>query len=163
MDIGSILLILALLVFVAAYVLRPLREEHAQTVGVNEQRLSALMAERERLLEALMELDSDHELGKVPEEIYADQRIDLVAHGAEVLRQIDTQVKQAGEAKARLEEIPVGRKTSKVDDDELEEMIAARKRTRRGTRAGEMRYCANCGNAILADDRYCPKCGKVQS
>ncbi len=75
------------------------------------------MAERERILNALLELDFDKQLSKVPEEIYVAQREKLVQQGAKVLEELDQLVDGIV--------IDVG-----AAGDELEAMIAARKAER---------------------------------
>ncbi len=113
MPIGSVLLVLALAILVALIVARPFWEtQRANWTEAEEP--SALLAERERILEALLELDFDHQLGKVPEEIFASQRAYLVNKGAQVVKQLDAQVAEAG----RLPLDP---------NDDLERLIAARK------------------------------------
>ncbi len=90
MDIGSIFLILAVLVPVVLYIARPLMERSATVVTAEEHQYSALLAERDRILNAIQELDFDHSLGKIPEEDYPVQRAILMRAGADILRQIDS-------------------------------------------------------------------------
>ena len=68
MDIGSIFLILAILVPVVIFITRPILEHSATVVTDEEHQYSALLAERDRVLLALQELEFDHDLGKIPEE-----------------------------------------------------------------------------------------------
>jgi hypothetical protein len=97
MEIGPIFLVLALLLLVALFVGRPLLEKDVTDGSVEQnQRLrdadhkrSALLAERDRILNALQELDFDYTLGKIPAEDYPAQRAVLVKHGAETLRSLD--------------------------------------------------------------------------
>ncbi|MFH1633324.1 MAG: hypothetical protein ABIG63_04830, partial [Chloroflexota bacterium] len=91
MDLGSIFLLLSLLILTALYIGRPLYERSATAVRPVEHELSALLAERDRVLNALSELDFDHALGKIPEDDYPLQRKKLIQRGAEVLRQLDEQ------------------------------------------------------------------------
>ena len=42
-------------------------------------------------------------------------------------------------------------------DDELELMLATRRRVRQEKAAG---FCPTCGHAVQKTDRFCPKCGK---
>src|SRR3970040_2332059 len=98
MDIGSIFLILALLLLVGLFVSRPLFERRAVAVSREEHELSFLMAERDRILTALQELDFDHSLGKIPAEDYPGQRAALLQRGADILRQMDQYGDKASEA-----------------------------------------------------------------
>ena len=141
MDIGSILLILALAVFVCAFVYQPFRVRQAVPISQYETSLSPLLAERERILDALVELDFDHELGKVPENTYGLQRNRLLQMGAEVLRQIDELQSEAG----------------REEGDPLEAMIAARRKSRKS--AGKGKFCHACGEKVKAGDRFCANCG----
>ncbi|MGB9521791.1 MAG: hypothetical protein ACPL6F_03445, partial [Anaerolineales bacterium] len=74
MDIGSIFLLLGLFILVVLYITRPFLLRRALLVTKDEQTLSALLAEKERLLSALQELDFDYTLGKIPPTDYPEQR-----------------------------------------------------------------------------------------
>lgn len=184
MDLGSIFIILALLVLVALYVSRPLLEKGAvpeaaeQASSIDHER-SSLLAERDRLINALQELDFDFTLGKIPEEDYPDQRSRLLQSGADVLRSLDALQPQTEveDAEARLEAaIAVRRADSGRNggaaqtvssvrksvvgvaggDDDLEILLADRRRSRREKAAG---FCPKCGGPVHKSDRFCPKCG----
>ena len=165
MDIGSILFILGILVLVVLYISQPLIHRKATVVSQEEHEYSALLAERDRVLNALQELDFDYHLGKFPEESYPSQRVVLLQRGADTLRQSDhyhgEEVDDIIDAsiEAAIEErrgVP-----DKVDavsdpDDELETMIANRRRARNGKSGG---FCSQCGNPIQRSDQFCSKCG----
>ncbi|RME87638.1 MAG: hypothetical protein D6770_08835, partial [Anaerolineae bacterium] len=75
MEIGAILLLLALLVPIVLYVVQPFgRGETLNPDTAGEHELSALLAERERVIASLQELDFDHALGKIAPEDYSAQR-----------------------------------------------------------------------------------------
>lgn len=149
MDLGSILLILALAAMVVAYVARPLLEDHSQGVSEREHTLSALMAERERLLEALLELDFDHTLGKIPVDVYPEQRQNLVERSARVLHQLD-------------ELLPETSPLTSESDDPLEALIAQR-RAKRGAAPESAKsaagFCHACGKPLQPGDQFCAACG----
>ena len=90
MDIGSIFLILGLLVIVAVFISRPFFERKASKAAQAGHEQSSLLAERDRLLDTLQELDFDYALGKIPEAEYPLQRAALVQQGAQILRDLDT-------------------------------------------------------------------------
>jgi rubrerythrin len=185
MDIGSIFLILALFVLVVLFISQPFFERKpAVSVGYNlelneqEHELSSLLAERDRLLNALQELDFDHALGKIPDEDYPSQRALLLQRGAEVLRQLDTYQEGASsdDVEARIEaaiaarRADAGRSASPqavrervevvaqvaAPDDAIETMLSDRRRVRHEKAAG---FCPQCGGPIQKSDRFCPKCG----
>lgn len=163
MDLGSILFILSVLVVVAGFVLQPVRERKSVSVSREELKLSSLLAERERILDALMELDFDHDLEKVPEEVYPLLRASLLDRGAEIIRQLDEF--QTGDliGEDRLEEEIKDRRgkatAPDIEDDSLEAMIAARKKVRKDV--GEAKYCHNCGVPIEPGDQFCAGCGSA--
>jgi hypothetical protein len=89
MDLGSILIILALILVTVAFVGHPLMRGVGLEVTEINRRLSELLAERDRVLAGLEELDMDHAMDKVLQEDYLVQRGSLVSRGAEVLKAID--------------------------------------------------------------------------
>ncbi|MEW5869779.1 MAG: zinc ribbon domain-containing protein [Chloroflexota bacterium] len=182
MDLGSIFLILALLVLVGLYVSRPLLErqpmDFVATPSNDEHERSALLAERDRVLNALQELDFDYALGKIPEADYPAQRSALLQRGADALRKLDAMrseqlMEQDG---FQLEDVPAA-------EDRLEAAIAARRADASLAGAGQAvrtghgdgRKRATIVSApddeierLLSDRRrsrqgkaggFCPKCG----
>ena len=89
MDIAALFFTLAILVLVAMYLYTPLVQRSARPVTEEEHELSALMAERDRIINSLQELDFDFKLGKIPSEDYPTQRANLLQKGANILRKID--------------------------------------------------------------------------
>lgn len=157
MVIESIFLVLALIILVLGIILKPLRDMRSGSVSQTDQKTSALLAERERILDALAELDFDNEVGKVTEEIYPLQRNNLLQRGADVLRQLEEVQSGAGGVDDPLEKKTAERR---ADDDPLEAMIAARREGRKGT--GKGKFCHNCGEAIQLNDQFCANCGTEQ-
>jgi hypothetical protein len=170
MDIGAILLFLAVLVVTVFFIARPFLEKRPPAVAAGGPELSSLMAERDSIILALQELDFDNSLGKIPAEDYPQQRAALLQHGAQVLRKIDLlspKSSASGDAEKRMEAaiaarradsaVPASAGSGDVDDD-LESLIAARRSERKEKSGG---FCSNCGRSVLASDRFCPHCGKV--
>jgi NADH pyrophosphatase NudC (nudix superfamily) len=172
MDINALFFTLAILVFVGMYLYTPLVEGRARRVTEEEHELSTLLAERDRVLNSLQELDFDFKLGKIPGEDYPLQRANLLQKGADILRkmdelttdntQLDTEDRvEHAIAERRADTTPVaGASNTKrgITDDDLESMIAARHRTHKEKSAG---FCPNCGKPVLVSDRFCPACGKA--
>jgi len=171
MDIGSIFLILGLLILVGLFISRPFCERKATVVSGQEHEFSALMAERDRVLNALQELDFDHSLEKIPEADYPVQRATLLQSGAEILRRLDALLSEAssGDLEARMEaaiaarsqasSVETGRRNLRAiygPDDDLEALLANRRRSRIEKSAG---FCPQCGSPVQQSDRFCPKCG----
>jgi rubrerythrin len=160
MDLGAIFLLLAVLILIVLFVASPFSgRERALTGG--EQTLSALLAERDRLLSALQELDFDYSLGKIPAEEYPAQRKELVQSGAGILRRLDElQGKTGKSAEDRIEAIVAARRRDApvASDEDLEDLIAKRRSIRKDKAAG---FCPKCGKPILQSDVFCPSCGRA--
>ncbi len=169
MDIGSILLLLALIVVVGAYVASPLRtRQHRHTPDEENIEISELLAERERILDALAELDFDNEMGKVPDELYPLQREALVKRGAAVLKLLDERLPETVEAEPsrpaadQRAEQAVAARRAVAQDDPAEALILARKIAKSPAVAkndASGKFCPNCGAQIKPGDRFCAVCG----
>lgn len=162
MDIGSVLLLLGLLLMVVLYLVRPFLLHRSTLVTKEEHTLSYLLAEKERLLDAIQELDFDHTLGKIPEADYPLQRAALVAEAAAVVQQIETLRQQQPlpkEPARTLQTVTQPRRAASLEaspDDEIEALIASRRRERSEKAAG---FCPHCGRPVQQSDRFCSKCG----
>jgi NADH pyrophosphatase NudC (nudix superfamily) len=169
MELTAIFFSLAVLILVGVYLYAPFMERRARRVTEEEHELSALMAERDRVINSLQELDFDFNLGKIPEEDYPAQRADLLQKGAEILKKIDALAPQpaaAQDTEARLERAIAARRADaslarvEVSEDDLEAMVAARRKGRTNKSAG---FCPRCGKPVMVTDRFCPSCGKSLS
>jgi hypothetical protein len=174
MDIGSIFLILALLIPVVLFIIRPVIERSPDRTTQPEQDLSTLLAEHDQVVANIKELDDDYKLGKIPAEDYPPQRLNMLHIGADILRKIDGfQVSSANmTAEDRLETTIAAHRQSleashtssrrngnavpPVPDDDLEQKIASRRRAMQGKAGG---FCPKCGRPVQATDRFCPRCG----
>ncbi len=185
MDIGSIFLVLALFVVVGLFLARPFFDNRSKSVTQEERDISSLMAERDRIIMALQELDFDYALQKIPEDDYPAQRASLLARGSEILRQLDELAPEptAGDAEERIE-IAIAAQRADLSrsyqssqaanpaftagggaavvvagngfDDDLEAQIAARRRAREEKASG---FCPQCGGPVHKPDKFCPRCG----
>ena len=156
MDLAAILFIIALLLAVSLYLLTPLMSSRSRVVTEETQEVSSLLAERERLLNALQELDFDFQLGKIPEEDYPEQRADLMRRGTDVLKRLDTLAASRPQPPAR--KATATSQGEPLSDDDIESMLAARRKVRKNKSAG---FCPRCGKPILVTDQFCPNCGKA--
>jgi rubrerythrin len=168
MDIAAIFFTLAVVTLVGMYVGQPYIQRRGRRATQVDHEYSTLMAEYDRAVNTLQELDFDNALGKVPAEDYPRQRAELLARGADLLRRLDAmQPQETGRnAESRMEAAVASRRADAsterasivLDDDELESMIASRRKTRKDKSAG---FCPKCGKPILVSDRFCPSCGKA--
>lgn len=141
MDLGSLLIMVGLILLVVAFLARPLAEKRTSAVTAGEHRLSALQAERDKILTMIREIEMDHAMGKIGADDFRAQRAALVARGASVLRELDMQ----GAAAA---------------PDDLDAAIEAAVAARRGrTPPGPKGFCTRCGQPLQRGDRFCPRCG----
>ncbi len=177
MDLGSILLILGIAIFVLFLVLRPFFEISAEKkliassveICENDQQKSILLAERDRVLRSLQEMEFDYSLGKIPQEDYPEQRSLLLKRGAEVIKKLDTlsgsepdidviaQVESVIE-ETRADGIEKGSVTA--GDAEVLALVAARRREKAEKPSA---FCPQCGKPVTTSDKFCAKCGKTLS
>jgi hypothetical protein len=168
LDLGAILLLLSVLVVVGFVIARPFFDHKATAASELDRERSALLAEREQVLDALQELDFDFTLGKIAEEDYPAQRAVLLQRGSEVLQRLDAfEAKKPGLPVSDAVEKAIADRRAAVnggprqpvaEDDEIERLVAARKRELAGRPAG---FCHQCGQAIHQSDKFCSKCGAL--
>lgn len=167
MEITSVLLILAVLILVGLYLYAPLTERGRKIKTNDSHEISSLMAERDRVINALQELDFDFNLGKIPAEDYPEQRADLLQKGAQILRRLDElapEVSSGRDATTRIEKAAAAKRADsnatnpQISDEDIEAMIAARRKKMKSKSAG---FCPKCGKPVLAADKFCASCGKA--
>jgi hypothetical protein len=168
MELGSLFLVLTVIVIVGVYLYAPFTTHARRTRRTESNEVSALKAERDRVINSLQELDFDFNLGKIPAGEYPDQRASLLQKGANILRKLDELApvpSSSINAESRIEKATAagradaGLKNPAIsdNDDELESMIAARRKQHKGKSAG---FCPKCGKPVLVSDKFCPSCGK---
>lgn len=158
MDPAAFFLTIALVFLVGMFLYIPFLRGYGRRVTHEEHELSSLMAERDRVLSSLQELDFDFKLGKIPEEDYPAQRASLLQKGADILRKIDNLTQSHGFRQAAGKPSKKPAVKGKLTEEELESMIAARRKSRKGSFDG---FCPKCGKPVMATDRFCPSCGKA--
>lgn len=194
MDLGAIFLTLAVALLVGIFISRPFSSRRAATemlihpaAEAAEIHRSALLAERDRVLTALQDLEFDFTLGKIPAEDYPVQRAELLKTGAEALRQLDALSGDVASATAedRVEAVVAARRADAAHrpvkqveiaaagaglgssrrppapvEDEVEALVAARRQARQEKAGG---FCPKCGRPVAKSDQFCSRCGTTLS
>ena len=149
MDLASILLSIALLLLVAAIVLRPLWDaKNSEQAGVAPPDLSdieVLISRREGILAALLDLDFDYATGKLETADYKTQRPQLIVEGVQVLKKLDAL--DTGDDVTSVAEL----------DERIEQAVA---KLRVGQLESNGRLCPHCGKPVNPGNRFCSHCGK---
>jgi NADH pyrophosphatase NudC (nudix superfamily) len=157
MEPGAIILLLAVLILVGLFVAQPFTK-HWRSSKQSSHEISVLLAERERTINALMELDFDAEIGKIPADEYSAQRASLIQKGSEILRQLDEiQGGQASVLEGVVKQAVAEKNSSLPSDEDIEDLIGKRRAMHQQKTAG---FCPNCGKPILESDQFCPSCGQ---
>jgi len=160
MEPVAIFLLLIVLALIILFVTRPFIERPRVRDDENNQEFSSLLADRDRLLTSLQELDFDQSLGKIPAEDYPAQRAALLQKGSDVLRQMDAlspmTAKQGVVKEQRPGSMPNSNANVPLSADDLEDLVAKRRYSHNGKTAG---FCHKCGKPVLQSDVFCPTCG----
>jgi hypothetical protein len=168
MELGAFFLVLAVGLAVGLYVSQPFLQRRSRRITPEAREISTLMAERDRVINSLQELDFDFNLNKIPAGDYPVQRAELLQKGAEILKQLDALVPTSngkGSAADRVESAVAARRADLSnaapavarDDDDVEALIVSRRKSRKEKSGG---FCPRCGKPVLVSDRFCPHCGK---
>ena len=169
MELGSIFLVLAVIVIVGVYLYAPFTTYARRARKPESIEVSALKAERDRVINSLQELDFDFNLGKIPAGEYPDQRTALLQKGADILRKLDELAPAPSSsinAESRIEKATAAGRADAGpalhaipdSDDDIESMISARRKQHNSKSAG---FCPKCGKPVLVSDKFCPSCGKA--
>jgi hypothetical protein len=158
MEPVAILLLLFVLAIILLFVTRPFFEKRQTPSSIDGNGHSALLAERERLLIALQELDFDQTLGKIPVEEYPIQRAALLQKGAEVLRKLDAINPEYPGNHGQMLQSDSGilQSNPRLSDTDLDDLLIKRRAIQKAKTAG---FCPKCGKPVLQSDVFCPSCG----
>jgi len=149
MTFASLLVVFSIFILAGLFILRPFLVKAEFSGRSSSSLFDSLIAERERLLSSIEELDLELELNKISSQEHSRNREILLAEAAEVLRQLD-KVHKPGKTKKT--------PSPARSDDDLEKMIAAR---RKELMAGKSRTCPNCGQPVKGTDKFCSHCGET--
>lgn len=148
MTTSSFLIVILIFILSGLFILRPFLVKSEVSGRSSSSIYDSLIAERERLLSAIEELDLELDLNKISPEEHSRNRDLLLVEAAEVLKKLDKQQKTGKTKKPA----PV----VKESGDDLEEMIAAR---RKELGAAKALSCPSCGKGIQEGDQFCSHCG----
>lgn len=149
MEIGAILLTLAVFFGAGLFVSKPfLFPEKKHNVDAENTEISSLLAEKDRFLGLIQELEQDHTLGKITDEDFPSMRADLMQKASKVLRKIDDRKSSS---------ISIAAPAVKDQTTDIEDLLAKRRAQKIGRSDG---FCPHCGKAIVKADKFCPSCGK---
>ena len=120
------------------------------------------------MINSLQELDFDFNLGKIPEGNIPNsappscKKAQTFCASSMNLRPLLLQQSMPKRASKKpppqVAQIQVSKTAILVDsDDDLESMIAARRKEQKSKSAG---FCPKCGKSVLVTDKFCPSCGK---
>ena len=151
MDTGAILVGIAVLVGVVAYVARPLFEQPSrdgQEHATNGDSRANFTAHRDAIYALIHELDADHQIGKINDKDYGTLRERYVTEGVAVLKQLDALASKDNQ---------VGLET------EIEARVLALRRSHATPRTAPQEsaagFCTQCGHPSDPEDRFCARCG----
>jgi hypothetical protein len=156
MDIGSLLIVLAIIVLGGAYLAWPLLRRAGLPASGQQKKLSSLEAERDRILAIISEMDMDHAMGKIEAQDFEAQRGDLMRRGAAILREIDALGEAPGSASPPSQAMPE-HVAEEALDARLEQEVA---RLRQSMAQQALGHCPQCGQMVLASDLFCSHCGR---
>ena len=147
MELGSLLVVILLFFLSGLFVLRPflIRTESSGRAGATLR--DSLVADKERLLQAIEEIDLEYELNKISSEEHTRSRDLLMSEAAGVLKELDKLPKTRSQKKV---------KSAPAEDDTLEKMIAER---RKHLQKDRQTRCPHCGEAVAHGAQFCSQCG----
>jgi hypothetical protein len=150
MTIGFVLLGLALLFLVVLYLARPFLAPTKKKRKLSKRQ--SLLAQKEIYLDQIQSLDFDHDTGKLPDEVYRQQRQQVLADASAVYKQLD----ELGS----LPTMGINDKQTVDVDAEIEAAIARFRQPSPARQSnGKASFCTQCGQPSDAGDRFCAHCG----
>jgi len=154
MEIGAIFLTLAVLLLAVLFISKPFLfpvKEHK--AGSENARISALLADKDRYLGLIQELEQDHSLGRITDEDYPAMRSDLILKASNTLRKIE---ELDSETPHQTNQAPFTR-TVTEQRIELDDLLAKRRAQKKDRTDG---FCPHCGKPVIKSDKFCSHCGK---
>jgi len=151
MEIGAILINLALFTLSAVFLIKPFfKNSEGESVSNNSG--SALTAEKERLLAALENLDDEYRLNKIAEDDYQRKRKYLLSQAATILKTLDELGIQPESEAVEIDH---------EDDGELDDLDALIESRKRDLLQDPRKICPQCGAQVAQFDQFCGSCGET--
>ena len=175
MVMGSVVVFILVFGAAMAYVgwplITPLLAEDAPSA--REEKRKELVEEKERLLQALRDLDHDRRTGKLEDDDYKTLGDRLKADAANVLRELDQNDGRRGDApsapvqtelpdtKPAKPAAPPASPASPAVFDTPTIRVTHKELQEQAAKAGvAMKFCTKCGRQAKAgDDKFCGRCG----
>ena len=153
----TLLFLVALATGVVLFILFPVFARHGEvsrTLTPEAQERKNLSEQKERLYDAIKDLDFEHGAGKLSDADYQSVRADLVAQAAAVISQIDA-LPASAESSSERQPSPKQPKQPKEEVTEEEGPTCA---SCGQTNPAGAKFCFQCGERI-AVEASCPECG----
>jgi len=154
MELGAIFLSLAVLLLAALFISQPFlfpAKEHK--ASAENAQISALLADKDRYLGLIQELEQDHSLGRITDEDYPAMRSDLMLKASNTLRKIE---ELENIISHQTFQTPLPRTAVKQNID-LDDLLAMRRSQKKDRTDG---FCPHCGKPVVKSDKFCSHCGK---
>lgn len=172
MSIGSLLLGVTLLILVGLFLARPFLLANARYDRQKSQR-QELLAQKEAVLARIRVLEFDYETGTILEADYQQQRQEMVAEAAGILKQLDELPSGAVETAPtngveREIETAVAQLRRRQLRPAAPAPVKASPKTSTPVRAsdgklkvanGRANFCSQCGQPVEQGDNFCAYCG----
>jgi hypothetical protein len=148
MEIGSLIIVLLLFFLSGLFVLRPFLVKTESRGRAGTTMRDSLVAEKERLLQAIEEIDLEFELEKISSAEHTRSRDLLMVEAAGVLSELDKMPKPKSGKKNNADPVQ--------DGDDLEKMIADRRKQLKKDRSVK---CPHCNETVEKGAQFCSHCG----
>lgn len=149
MALSSFLIVLVIFILAGFVIIRPFLVELDTRGTTLPRKNDSLLAEKERLLSSIEDLDLEYDLKKISSREHTRNRDILLSQAAEVLMKLD-KLEKTAPVENRISSDPSG-------EDDLEKMIKARRHELKGEKSS---YCSHCGKIVKPDDQFCGQCGE---
>jgi len=139
MEIGSLILLIALLIIVGVYVYSPVINGEYHELSQERKNLILIESQQKAVLKSLVDLDFDFEIGKISSEDHQLNRVGLLLRAETIYQKISN-------IQANI--------SLNISDTQIEKKIKNYKNS-----LSQISNCSECGLPIFTSDKYCGECG----